>query len=656
MCGVAGIIAPDLSANEIAGRLQRMTDAITHRGPDDEGFWVGDGAGIGMRRLSIIDVAGGQQPLHNERGNVHVVCNGEIYNFVSLRESLKSRGHVFSSSSDAEVLVHGYEDDGEDCFDQAGGMFGAAIYDETNRRLILGRDRMGKKPLYYARVGDRFLFASEIKSLLAAEPSLGTPDYTRLAEYLQFGYICEPNTFYRDIKKLPAGNVGVYENGELIIRPFWQLDFEADESKSFDDWAEELNATLLDAVQTRLQSEVPLGVFLSGGIDSSAMVAYAHEAGLEPLNTFTIAFDRPEWDESADAAQVAKHFGTNHHELRLSEADLRDDMPRMLLELTRFFDEPFADDSALPTYHVSRLAREHVTVILSGDGGDELFAGYTAYRGARFAEKYRALFPRSVGGTLIPSVASAVAKCLPSGPSYKMLRVAKVLRESALPLADSVRAKASIWTKSAVQQLVEPDVLSRCDLFGDQFLPERFWRVLNTDGDIVSRLSQIDIQTYMRDDILMKVDRMSMANSLEVRSPLLDHRIAELAAAMPTRMKLQGSNGKMILKHLLRQRLPAKILTKRKQGFAVPLRDWFRNGLTDVVGDYLLYGGGKLPSEIIRHSEVQRLVQEHRSGAADHGRRIWSLLSLAAWHDLYQSGNGAPSLQHASTTGMEGAT
>lgn len=657
MCGIAGIISPSLAPLDLASSLQRMTDAIVHRGPDDQGHHVANGVAIGMRRLSIIDVAGGQQPIGNESGDIHVVSNGEIYNFQELRRQLISEGHQFRCQSDTEVVVHLYEKLGAECFRETSGMFGTAIWDERNNRLVLGRDRLGKKPLYYAQLGDRFLFGSEIKSLLAAAPELREPDYGRLAEYLQFGFIHEPNTFYRHIKKVPAAHFAVYQNRNLTIKPYWTLDFETDESKSQNEWAEELDQTLMDAVRIRLQSEVPLGVFLSGGIDSSAMVAYAHAAGLNPIKTFTIAFDRPEWDESADARHVANHFGTDHHELELSESELRGSMPSMLTELARHFDEPFADDSALPTYHVAKLARKHVTVILSGDGGDELFAGYSSYQGARFAQTYRQWIPTWLGRHVLPRTAEMAAGVLPDRLRYQALRVGKVLRESSLPMVDSYRDKASIWNRDSINELVRPEILAECELFGEQHLPDNLWAVLQSSSrDVVSRLTEIDIHSYMRDDILMKVDRTSMANSLEVRSPILDHRVVELAAAMPTRFKIRGSTGKAILRDLLSRRLPPKTVRKKKQGFAVPLREWFRHGLSDLVGDYLQYNGGRLPHDVFSKKHVDELLRQHRSGEADHGRRIWSLLSFAAWHDIYQADPTSISAENSPATAMQGGS
>ncbi len=340
-----------------------MTDAIPHRGPNDHGQLAGDQMGIGMRRLSIIDVAGGHQPISNETEDIHVVCNGEIYNHHELRRELISRGHRFKTGSDTEVIVHLYEEFGVACLQRLRGMFGLAIWDQRRDKLIVARDRLGKKPLFYSQKGERLWFGSEMKSLLAAERSLNQPNHSSLGQFFQFGYIHQPETAFSQIHKLPAGHYGVWEKGSFVIHAYWSVEFVADDSVTEEQWRERLDAALLDSVKARLESEVPLGVFLSGGLDSSAVVAYSHRAGLNPINTFTVAFDKPEWDESADALRVAKHFGTTHHELHLSEAQMRDTFLETLEAITYHCDEPFGDSSAIPTYHISRLAREHVTVI-----------------------------------------------------------------------------------------------------------------------------------------------------------------------------------------------------------------------------------------------------------------------------------------------------
>jgi len=652
MCGIVGIIDPGLDATAVEALSRRMADAIVHRGPDDQGHVALLGGGIGMRRLSIIDLAGGHQPISNETGDVHVVCNGEIYNFVELRQDLSARGHRFQTGSDTEVIVHLYEEYGDACLQHLRGMFGLAILDQRRGgRLLLARDRLGKKPIFYAQLGQRLLFGSEMKSLLAAEPALAAPDYRTLGEFFQFGYIHQPRTIYRDILRLPAAHYGVYEQGRLTLQPYWELTFAPEAGVAAEEWAARLDATLAESVKIRLRSDVPLGVFLSGGLDSSAVVAYASEAGLKPLQTFTIGFDRAEWDESEDAARVARHFGTQHHVLRLDEASMRDNLDETLLRIVAYCDEPFGDSSALPMYHVSRLAREHVTVVLSGDGGDEMFAGYSIYRGMQFAEHYRRWLPQWLGRRALPGLVQGLSRWAPEGWKYRGLHVAKILRDSALPSGQAYRDKASIWSANELQGLLTADVWDQVDYVGSQYLPDDLWRLLQGPGELIGRLTELDIRSYMLDDILVKVDRMSMAHSLEVRSPLLDQKVAELAARMPTDMKIQGQTGKVVLRRVLQGRLPAPSLKKGKQGFSVPLRDWFRGKLSAWVHDYL-GPGGFLPPELFQPAAVQRLLREHQSGQFDHARKIWLLLTFAAWHRQYQRGGRVEPAILGQTTGQ----
>ena len=642
MCGIVGVVDERLDADGAARCTRVMSDRIIHRGPDDQGHVSSPGRSIGMRRLSIIDLSCGHQPIANETTDIHVVCNGEIYNFVELRENLKSRGHRFTTGSDTEVIVHLYEECGDDFLKQLRGMFSLAIMDlRRGGRVLIARDRLGKKPLFYSHTEGRLLFGSEMKSILAVDPELSAPNYAALGEFFQLGYIHQPGTIYQNIHRLPAAHYAVFENSKLSIQPYWSLNFEPDESVSEAEWCERLEATLAESVKIRLRSDVPLGVFLSGGLDSSAIVAYASLAGLKPLKTFTIGFDRNEWDESEDAAVVARHYDTEHHLLRLSEADMHDSFEDTLLKIMHYCDEPFGDASALPTYHVSRLARQHVTVALSGDGGDELFAGYSNYRGMLFAESYRRFFPYLIGRYLLPSSVQAFSRILPGSLGYKGLRIAKIFRDSALPVAQAYRDKVSIWRAAELKELLTPDMVQVAQYLDDQFLPTRLTNIMLRPGrDLVSRLTEMDIQSYMLDDILVKVDRMSMAHSLEVRSPLLDHNVAELAAQMPTRMKIRNGHGKHVLREVLRDKLPKKSIRKGKQGFAVPLRDWFRGSLAAMVNDYL-GPGGYLPTEIFSQSKVQQVLREHRSGGADHARKIWLLLVFAAWHRLYQRGDSS---------------
>ena len=633
MCGIAGLVDPSLTTDEVRAKIRRMTDAIVHRGPDENGCFAVAGQGIGMTRLSIIDVAGGSQPIINETNDIAIVCNGEIYNFRELREELVQKGHRFRTKSDCETALHLYEEEGVEGFRKLRGMFGLAILDSRRNVIVLARDRLGKKPLFYAHHDQKLCFGSEIKSLLAACPELRQPDYQKLPEFLQSGYLYEPDTIYQSIKKLPAGHYAVFTAGDLQIQAFWTLTFGVRENLSEAEWIQRLDAQLLDAVKARLESEVPLGVFLSGGIDSSLVAAFANRAGLRPLKTFTIGFDKAEWDESADARRIAEHIGSEHHELRLSVAELQRSLPETLTKMVHFFDEPFGDDSALPTYHVSKLAREHVTVILSGDGGDELFAGYSSYRGALFAERYRRLLPQLLGGSVIPAGVGLLSRLVPRKLSYKLQRVQRVLTHSAMPGKEGYRQKTSIWNCDELRGLLLPEVWQGNRSMTADYLPADLAAIMDSDRDIISRLTEMDIRSYMRDDILVKVDRMSMAHSLEVRSPILDQFVVEMAAAIPAELKIKGGVGKYLLKKVVEPYLPPEAMKKKKQGFGVPLRDWLRGGLAGMVGDYLESDQVKLPPNIFHMDTVRRVAGEHRRGERDHSRKLWLLLVLAVWYD-----------------------
>jgi len=643
MCGIAGLVAPERPPSHIRPVAQRMTDALVHRGPDDEGFFVGDAVGLGMRRLSIIDVAGGQQPIGNEDGRVQVVFNGEIYNYLELRNDLTRRGHMIRTNSDTEVIAHLYEEKGVDSFADLRGMFGIALWDQRTRRLLLARDRMGKKPLFYAKRGDTLLFGSEIKAILAADPALAEPDGDSLAPYFQYGFVPEPRTMFRHIRKLPAAHWLVYENGTITIGPYWRLNVEEDQAGPgrTDRAVEELDALLEEAVRIRLMSEVPLGIFLSGGLDSSAIVAYAHKAGLRPIKTFTIAFDRRQWDESADAQLVARHFATDHHVLTLSEATLARSLPETLFTLVRHFDEPFGDSSALPTYYVSKLAREHVTVILSGDGGDELFAGYSAYKGIRFAEQYQRV-PPWLGRRRLPGLVEGAARWLPAGRRYGALHAARVLRDSELPFETRYFTKGSLCRPDRLQQLLSTDLADRLLRPGLPQFADDIGAVMHSRLPDVSKAGYLDLRIGLLEDMLVKVDRMSMAHSLEVRSPLLDHRLVEFAARLPPSLKLRGWETKAILRDTIRRYLPPATLRKRKQGFAVPLREWLKTGLRDLVGDLLESATAPLPKDMFNDASIKKLLAEHRRGEADHSAVIWLLLNYAAWRSSYLGTQDTP--------------
>jgi asparagine synthase (glutamine-hydrolysing) len=636
MCGIAGIIDPAMPRGEIRRTLELMADAIWHRGPDEGGFFVRDGVGLAIRRLSIIDVGGGHQPVASEDGQVQVVLNGEIYNYLDLRSELIARGHIFRTSSDTEVIAHLYEERGADCLTRLRGMFGVAVWAQRTGRLLLGRDRLGKKPLFYAQQGKRLVFGSEIKAILAGVPELAEPDPQAIVPYFRQGFISEPGSMFRGIRKLPAAHWLAYQNGETTISRYWQLKFQELEGadRPAGEVVEELDALLEESVRIRLMSEVPLGVFLSGGLDSSAVVAYAHKAGLRPLKTFTIGFDRPEWDESRDAQVVASHFQTDHHVLHLSEGDLKAHLPETVLSLVHHFDEPFGDSSSLPTYYVSKLAREHVTVILSGDGGDELFLGYTSHQGIRFSEYYQRL-PPWLKRRFLPALARAGAACLPAGRKYGALRAMKVLDDSLLPFDQMYVSKGALSSEVLVKELFTKEFSAQASRFWAPEYPEDVTAAMHSELSPLNKASYIDIRHRLLEDMLVKVDRMSMAHSLEVRSPLLDHRLVEFAASLPTRLKLRGWQGKAILRDAVRRYLPAVTLRKRKHGFSVPLREWFRGNLHEMVSDYLSPANGHLTPHVFNHATISRLMAEHYKGERDHSSVLWLLLNYAAWNSLY---------------------
>jgi asparagine synthase (glutamine-hydrolysing) len=645
MCGIAGLVDPAVPAAALPRIVRRMTDTLFHRGPDDEGSYVADGVGLGMRRLSIIDVAGGRQPISNEDGSVQAVFNGEIYNYLELRDSLRRRGHVFRTDSDTEVIAHLYEEKGVESFADLRGMFAIALWDQKARRLVLARDRMGKKPLFYAQRGNTLLFGSEIKAILAADPALAEPDVDSLAPYFQYGVVPEPRTMFRHIRKLSAAHRLVHEGGETKVAPYWRLEFVENDASAppREQVVEELDSLLEEAVRLRLMSEVPLGVFLSGGLDSSTIVAYAHKAGLRPIKTFTIGFDRRQWDESADAEVVARHFRTDHHVLKLREQELAHSLPDTVLTLVRNFDEPFGDSSALPTYYVSKLAREHVTVILSGDGGDELFAGYTAYKGLRFAQQYQRV-PRWLGRRYFPDIVQRGARWLPPGRRYGALRIARVLRDSELPFESRYLLKGSLCRPDLLRQVLTDDAAARLLRPGRPIFADDIPRAMQSDMSEVNKTSYLGLRLGLVEDMLVKVDRMSMAHSLEVRSPLLDHRLVEFVTRLPASMKLRGWETKAILRDTVRRYLPPATMRKRKQGFAIPLREWLRNGLNEMIGDFLEAEDSRLPSELFDRAAIRGLLAQHRRGEVDHSSIIWLLLNYAAWRDIYIDRRDTPAL------------
>jgi len=638
MCGITGAIWSDPKKELDEPTLRRMTDVLRHRGPDDEGthrtgFELHRGGGplpgvaLGHRRLAIIDVAGGHQPMANEDGSVWVVFNGEIYNYGPLRRRLEGGGHRFRTQSDTETLVHLYEDEGPGLLEHLNGMFALAIWDARRRQLLLARDRLGQKPLVYRHEPGRLLFASELKSLLQVPGVPRQIDPQALDEYLTYQYVPHPRTIFRGICKLPPGHLAIYRDGRLEVRPYWQPDFNAEEDRPAEEYARELRTRLTSAVELRLQSDVPLGAFLSGGIDSTIVVGLMSKLAGEPVRTFSIGFPVPEYDETRYARLVAETFGTVHEEF-LVEPRAIEILPRLVWH----FDEPFADSSAVPTWYVSQLTRRHVTVALTGDGGDELFAGYPRYRAvwlARWFDRLPALVRRSIAGRFWQKLpASARQKSI----RRRWKRFVEALNYPAarryldwIAIFNEAR-RGELYTEEFIATLPEADPL--------EFLAAAFARCRR---DPVTTFSLADLVTYLPCDLMTKVDIASMAHGLECRQPFLDHRVVELAAQMPRKLKFRRGRGKRILLEAFADLLPKPIRRRPKMGFGVPLDHWFRNELKEFAREVLLDRQTRQRG-FFRPEVVTRLLDDHQQGRFDHSYRLWALLILELWQREWGEG------------------
>ncbi len=631
MCGITGAVWNDPLLGLEEPQLAAMTRALRHRGPDDEGTYLTEyrlrppyeaqpGVALGFRRLSIIDLASGRQPMSNEDESVWMVFNGEIYNYRDLRRRLEGAGHKFKTESDTECIIHLYEDEGAECFTHLNGMFAVAIWDARKSRLVLGRDRLGKKPLVYRHEPGRVLFASELKSLLTLPGLPREVDPAAVDEYLTYQYVPHPNCILKGYRKLPPGHYAQWQDDKLVVKPYWLPDFAHEVSISERDAAERLRELLESAVTMRMRSDVPLGAFLSGGVDSSLIVALMQKNSAEPVKTFSIGFPVKEYDETKYARQVAEHLKTEHHELQVTP-----DAVAILPKLAWHYDEPFADSSAIPTWYVSQMTREHVTVSLSGDGGDELFAGYPRYRAVALAGMFDYLGPvRSL-------LAARFWQSLPASSRQKSrLRQFKRFSE-ALSLSPARRYLdwISIFNESR-----------RAAMYSDEFLAElpdsdpfaflnSAWKKMK-GRETVTTASLTDLVTYLPCDLMTKVDIASMAHSLECRAPFLDYRVVEFAASLPRELKYHRGKGKRLLRAAFGDLLPREIWTRKKMGFGVPLDHWFRNELKPLTHDLLLSAGTK-SRRFFREDAVKSLVDQHEKRQFDHSARLWALVMLEMW-------------------------
>lgn len=629
MCGITGwanLDARTLPADGARELLHSMCERMVHRGPDGEGLMVSPGVALGVRRLAIIDLNTGDQPFYNEDKSVAVVLNGEIYNYRDLRKDLQKRGHSFHSQSDTEVLPHLYEEFGDDMVQHLNGMFAFALWDARRRRLLIARDRFGEKPLYWGVFDNTLLFASEPKVLLA-HPSVNTMvNLQALRQYLSFDYVPAPLSIYEGINKLPAAHTLTLENGKIETSPYWRLCYETRQPvPSEAEAAEHLRELLAESVRMRLVSDVPLGVLLSGGVDSSTIAALAVESSSEPVKTFSISFAESSFDESSYARAVAKFLGTDHHEERLS-ANLA---ANLVGEIGSWMDEPFSDSSLVPTYLLSRFTRKHVTVALGGDGGDELFAGYPMYRGHRWAEVYARVPAFLRRGLVEPIVRALPVKTKNLSFDYKALRFISGSKYDRV-------TRHHVWFGSFApneqEQLLTTAVLRATD--SDIYHDARRMLAECDSTDVIEQMQSLDTRLYLAEDILTKVDRASMAVSLEVRAPFLDQRVAEFAASLPPNYKLRGRHTKYILKRSIAGSLPSFVTRRGKKGFGVPVAEWLKGKLKPLARD-LLSPERVRRAGVFNPEYVTRLQDEHERGVANHRKLLWTLLMFELWHESF---------------------
>lgn len=632
MCGIAGAVWSREEDAIDRGVLERMTTAIRHRGPDDAGLYEsprdsGSHCLLGHRRLSIIDLSGGHQPLPNEDGTIWTVFNGEIYNYRELREELLRRGHRFATSSDTEVIVHAYEEYGDDCVESFRGMFAFALWDERRRRLLLARDRLGQKPLFYRQDGRRLLFASELKAILQVPGLPRQVDPEAVDLFLTYQYVPHPRSIFQGFHKLPPAHRATFEDGRLQIVRYWSPPY-ADPAQPplhVEEWQRRLRETLTEAVRLRMRSDVPVGAFLSGGIDSTIIAGLMQSLSGRPIHTFSIGFPQQEFDERSYAREAATRIGSEHHEYVVHPSAL-ETLPKLIWH----YDEPFGDSSAIPTMSLSEVTRQVVKVALSGDGGDELFAGYSRYQAVHLAGRADWL-PDPVKGVL----AWNLWQRIPSSTRQRSFgrRLKRFIAALGQPPERRYLRWIGIFDAEARRSLYTPEFLERLGGFDSgEFIAGAYAEC--PDRDFVTRTTCADVLSYLPCDILTKVDIASMAFGLEARSPFLDHRVAELAARMPIELKFSPGQGKKILIQTFADLLPESIQRRSKMGFGVPIDHWFRNELSGLLRETLL-SPRCLDRGIFRCETVERLIDEHQSRRWDHAYRLWNLLCLECWHRIY---------------------
>lgn len=620
MCGIAGFHG--LGNHEV---IKNMTKSLARRGPNDENFYNFENLYFGFRRLSIIDLSNGRQPMSNEDDTIWIVFNGEIYNFLELRANLEKRGHRFKSKTDTEVIIHLYEEKGEECLSELNGMFALAIWDQKKRKLIVAKDRLGKKPLYYSVVDNTFIFASELKAILQHNLIKKEIDFDSLSKYFIYEYVPTPKTIISNVNKLEAGHFLVWQNNQLVNKKYWDITFNKLQNNNYNE-SEVLkyfDNLLFDAVKKRLVADVPLGVFLSGGIDSSTITYYASKNSSQQVKTFSIGFDDKSFDESNYAKQVSNIFKTDHHHINCSPSDLLNAMS----DIAQINDEPFADASIFPTHLLSKFTRDSVTVALGGDGGDELLAGYPTFQALKLAKLIRHLPPSAI------NVIKKIINNLPV--SYDNFSFDFKLKRLISGYDYKTEIQNQIWLGSfnpnENKNLFSDNISSLID-FKNSFLElEKLLDNVKNES-LENRLIYLYLKQYLADDILVKADRASMYNSLEVRAPFLDYRLVDFINSLPYNLKLKGFTTKYLLKQLMKNKLPNDIINRSKKGFGVPVAKWLNRELRDFTND-LLSRDHILKQGIFNYDYVNKILKEHRSKKNDHRKKIWTLLMFQVWYN-----------------------
>lgn len=628
MCGICGKLYFNRQNRVEADLIKRMSAILQHRGPDDQGVHVDGPVGLGHRRLSIIDLSTGQQPMSNIRQDIWIVFNGEIYNFLELRQELEKRGYTFTTSSDTEVIITLYEAYGTDCVNYLRGMFAFAIWDKSRQRLFLARDRLGQKPLFYSVIHQSLAFASEIKALLQDPEFPRELNISAMSHYLSYQYIPAPETIFKHIYKLPPAHILVCQQGKITQHRYWQISYLPKVSLSEPEIEERVTDLLQESVKIRMISDVPIGAFLSGGIDSSLVVAMMAQYSSQPVNTFSIGFKEKAFNELPYARMIAEQYGTKHHEF-IVEPDAIEILPKLIWH----FDEPFGDSSAIPTYYLSQMTGRYVKVALNGDGGDESFAGYLRYLGYKVIEYYRHI-PFRLRKSVIPFFIRTLSKILKYKWGTRPLHLAQFVNELSFESRELLYTRTlTIFQNESKLALFHDHIREQVESLNSL---EYMLDYLNSDTVVhfTDKMLYSDIMTYLPGDLLVKMDRMTMAHSLEGRSPFLDHKLVEFVATLPPELKLRNTCLKFLLKKIGETWLPSKILSRKKQGFGVPIGEWFKCELREMLYD-TFSSSYLIQEDILKKEPIERILHEHQTGKTSHWHRIWGLLNLELWYRMY---------------------